>query len=223
MDIQSLLLVTGLVKCVAKLTFSPKELTDENKLAWTAWAETQIAACIIEESGANQNHPHLEMIVATSMTQKNIRRSIERNVGTFTRIELVVKYPKNAQNVAWCAKYGRKEDGYIIVHEHGWDWKQIEIVGADDLKRVKDYKINKNMRILSGTNAQAIIMEYAKTKAIAIGCKESFKDVIKKMMKEGYQFHNIRGLDGIWCQIEVMLEIPGHCVDSWLDNQLKWV
>lgn len=220
MDIQSLLLVTKQVKCVAKITYSVKELTDEFRQKWITWASNQTAACVVEEFGRNGGHPHLEMIIATSCDRSNIQRQIRTKIGEFTNIECVTKYPKDAKNVAWCAKYGRKENGHIVLHEHGWDWKRIEIIGADDLKRVRDYKVNKNMRVLSTNNCQAIIMEYAKTKGLSIGCKESFKDVLEKMAKEGYQFQNVRGISCIWGQVELMLNLNAKHFTNWLDRQL---
>lgn len=225
MDIQDILLTTAQVTTVVHYTYAPGpgKLTEEVTKQWVAWGEKAQCASIVEEKGASGDNAHLHILLGLTSSRDNIPKMLKRHIklDNYKKPLIVTRYPRDVVQVARVANYHLKEEGRVTHLNKGWEWERIAVLSKRDLKRAKDYDLNKAVRFVSNSNAETIIVAWAKEKGFNLVDKVTFIECMKSMVKDGFIFRNVRAKNELFANVMAMTCGDTSYLDRFWEQELN--
>lgn len=170
--------------------------------------------------------PHLHLSIklkpkSTSHVTLRFKRMYERfDIPYVKGVSVVVKEIND--QTGWFAYISKDiPDGQLPLVCVGYLWGDIQKQTMDAVKRLK-LKTLKGSRVIMNMNtAVGRIMEFAKRTGTSITGKQSFCDIISKMMGQGYQTYRLK-LPVLYAQVLAELGYERIAFD-WAESQLQFV
>lgn len=200
--------------------FLPAEI-----LAIAAWfRKTCESGLVVEERGANGK---LHLHATTTQKQKTAGEISRRIQKLYEHLDIpwtkgVSVHVKRTTDQIGMFYYLTKDlHGKVPVMLFGWTMTWITQQCRDNVKKIPHKMIKGDDYILNMVIAPNLMIEYAKRSAIPLNGKEGFKEVVARMMAEGYQFQNIK-FKLLYCEIMARCD-DTRAIRSFLDNELQFL
>lgn len=208
------------------LTVSPREDLDIPQIEALIQfhrAEGPFALLISElRPGDSVMHFH-SVFQAKAMQAAKVRIKVElclRRAGVEITRSVTVKVKQCTDLIGWF-HYCTKDASYVRHYIKGWEMSWIKEQCLANIKKIPNAVLLKDKHHITAKGATARILAYAKAQGTPITGKESFKDIVCLMAREGYEFQNVKIK---WCYSQVMAMCGcDRAMRSMLDGELHFL
>lgn len=180
------------------LTISPTEdFTKQQLKHLVVWHQRFPQAIIVAEDRPNSGVEHYHTMFTGSVKLANSHtKSLERlftkeNIPWSKGVTIKIKSPP--EPLGWFS-YMMKEvtEGKPLILLKGWKRTWIDEVVKSRVKKTPHNVLTKDVYIVSPKLATKVIIKYASANNMTLDTKEGFCRCVARMMKDSYQFDNMR-------------------------------
>lgn len=189
------------------------------------WFAKSCESCLLVEERGHNGKLHLH--ATTTQKQKTageITRRMQKlyeHLNIPFQIKISVRIKRTTDQIGSFHYLTKDLGDKVPVLLFGWKMTWIQQQCRDNVKKIPHKLIKGEDYVVNMVIAPNLLMEYARRSGIPLTGKEGFKEVVARMMGEGYQFQNVK-----WKILYVQL--MARCGDtrplrSMLDNELQFL